>query len=50
MQNDDDYNMYNINNRSIKFVSDDEIIKEENQFSLIKFSLIKFLHEELLST
>ena len=45
MQNDDNHNMHDINNRSAKSISDDEIIKRKNQFSFIKFS-----HEEILST
>ena len=28
-QNDDDYNMHNINNKSVKLVSNNEIIKEK---------------------
>ena len=28
-QNDDDYNMHDINNKSVKSVSDDEIIKRK---------------------
>ena len=37
--------MYDINNKSVKSISNDKIIKEKEQFSLIKFS-----HEEVLST
>ena len=45
MQDDDDHNIHDINDRSVKLISNDEIIKEEEQFSLVKFS-----HEKILST
>ena len=44
-QSDDDRNINNIDNRSAKSISDDKIIKEKENFSLIKFS-----NEEFFST
>ena len=44
-QDDHDRNVYDINNKSAESISSNEIIKEKKCFSLIKFS-----HEEVLST
>ena len=41
-QSDDDRDINDINNRSAESVSDDEIIEEEKNFSLIKFSNKEF--------
>ena len=41
-QSDDNRDMNNINNQSAESVSDDEIIEEEKNFSLIKFSNEEF--------
>ena len=41
-QNDHDYNVYDINNESIKLISNNEIIEREKNFSLIKFSNERF--------
>ena len=41
-QSDHDHDAYDINNRSAKSVSDNEIIEKEKNFLLIKFSSEEF--------
>ena len=44
-QSDNDCDTNNINNQSVEWVSDDEVIEKEKNFSFIKFS-----NEETFST